>query len=227
MGARGWCIPTRRSTRRDLRDHARANAHDHSPPTGASSSTVHRAPRRKSPRGFLSHLPVYREPPADVAAKVGRRRPRDERSGLTDPFAAPQSASDHAQRAEARLGELEDGRRSAVDISIHEAHLGADITPRVPGQFRDTSRAIVPAKSRQSDAPRISSHQEWCVCWTCNRRKRGCDRGELSFFPQRGECRQVTAVDGASERIRSHSIRYDHDYLSTITWRALCRRTQL
>jgi len=37
----------------------------------------------------------------------------------------------------------------------------------------------------------------------------------------------MAAVDKASERIRPHPIRYYHDDLRTITWRALCRRTQL
>ena len=44
---------------------------------------------------------------------------------------------------------------------------------------------------------------------------------------QRGECWQLTAVNGATENIRSYSISYYHDDLRTITWRALCRRTQL
>jgi hypothetical protein len=100
--------------------------------SGERDESESHALRAQTKRGFLSHPPVDGEPAPHIAAKVGSGRARDERETLTDSLAAPESPPNYAQRAKARLGELEDGRRRAVNVAIHEAHLGADIAPRVP-----------------------------------------------------------------------------------------------
>src|ERR1700681_667283 len=95
------------------------------------------------------------------------------------------------------------------------------------GHPRDPARAVVPAKSGQTDAARVSSHDERRVRWSGDRGKCRGDGGERALVPESGECRQLTIVDGASEDIRSHAIVYDHYDLRGITWRGSCRRTQL
>src|SRR5207237_2075370 len=145
----------------------------------------------------------------------------------TDALATSKAPPNYAQRADARLGELEDRWRRTVDVTIHEPHLGAHVTSGVSRKSCHPPRAIVPTQAGQADTPRISSHQEWCVGGTSHGRKCGCNRRELSFVTQSGERGQLTAVNGVSENIRPHSIGYYHHHLRTITWRALCRRTQL
>src|SRR5438876_5109083 len=166
---------------------------------------------------FLSHLTVDREPTAHVAPKVRRGRTRDERRALTDALATSKTSPDNAQRANARLGELEDCRRSAIDVAIHKSHLRAYIASRMSRKSRDAMRTVVPPQPGQADAPGISSHQERSVGGTSHRGKCRGNGRELSFMAQCGEPRQLTAIDGESENIRSHSIGYYHHDLRTIT----------
>src|SRR6266550_5295427 len=195
--------------------------------SGESDERESHSLRSQTPRCLLSYFTVNGQPPSHIAPKMGRGGASDERGTLADSFASPQATSYDAQCAEAWFGELENGWRSTIDVTIHQAHLGADVAPRMSRQSRDTSGAVVPAQAGQSDAAWISSHQERSVRGTSHRWKRGCDGGELSLIAQCGQRGKLTAVDGASEYVRSHPIRYDNDYLCTITWRALCRRTQL
>src|SRR6266576_4813846 len=120
--------------------------------------------RRGQPVGcLLSDAPVDLEPAAHITAEVRRCGASDERGASTNAVPAAKSAANHTQGAEARLRQLENCRRCRIDVAIHEAHLRTDVAPRMPGEPRDTSRPIVPAKSGQSNAAGISSHQEWSV----------------------------------------------------------------
>src|SRR5438874_323092 len=159
---------------------------------------------------FFSDASIDRQPTAHITAKVRSRGARNEDGAPTNAVATSQSASDHAQRTEAWLCQLEDGWRCGIDVAIYEAHLGADVTSRVTGQARDTTRSIVPAQSGQSDAARISSHQKGCVRRTSDGRKRRRDVRQVSFGAQSCEGGQLSAVDGASEYIRPRPICYDH-----------------
>src|SRR2546427_1375399 len=96
-------------------------------------------------RCFFANATVDGEPAAHVAAKVRGGRARDEGWILTDAVAMPQASCDHAQRAEAWLRELEDRRRSGIDVAIDEAHFSADVASRVSGKPRDPTRPVVPA----------------------------------------------------------------------------------
>jgi len=78
---------------------------------------------------LLSDAPVDLEPTPHITAKMSRRGASDERWASTNPVPAPKSAADHAQRAEARLRQLENRRRCWIDVAIHEAHLRADVAP--------------------------------------------------------------------------------------------------
>jgi hypothetical protein len=86
----------------------------------------------KSARGFFSDALIDGKPALHVAAEMCGRRSGDKSNVLADTIAASQTARDDAQRTEARLRELEDGRRCTVDIVVDKAHLRPDIAPRVP-----------------------------------------------------------------------------------------------
>src|SRR5437762_10451277 len=176
---------------------------------------------------FFSDASIDRQPTAHITAKMRSRGARNENGTPTNAVATSQSASDHAQRTEAWLCQLEDGWGCGIDVAIYEAHLGADVTSRVTGQARDAMRSIVPAQSGQTDTARISSHQKGCVRRSGYRGKRRCNGRQASFGAQCSEGGQLSAIDEASENIRPRPICYDHYYLRIVTWRALCRRTQL
>ena len=154
-------------------------------------------------------------------------RARNEGGILANAFATSKSAGDHAQRAEAWFRQLEDRRRRAVDVSIDQAHLGADVTSCMPRELRDSARAIVPAQAGQPNAAWVSSHDERSVGGSGHGRESRCHSGERPFLAQTSERGELASSDGAREHIRSHTIGdEDHD-LRTITWRASCRSAQL
>jgi hypothetical protein len=101
-----------------------------------------------------------------------RRGSRDEAGRLSDAIAAAETPRDDAQCAEAGLGQLENGGRVRSDVAIHAPHLGADVAAGMTRELCDPARAIEPAKARESDAARISPHQERRVRRACYRRKR-------------------------------------------------------
>src|SRR5436305_455095 len=98
--------------------------------------------------GFFADAAIDCEPTAYVAAEMRGGCTRYERRALADSVPPSQAAADDAQRAEARLRQLEYCRRRGIDVAIDEAHLGSDIAPRVSRQPRNVSRSIVPPKSR-------------------------------------------------------------------------------
>ena len=133
---------------------------------GEGDEGVSRPTRSKSQRDLFPNLTIDRQPAAHVAAEVSRRGARHETGTLSDALATAQAATDHAQRTQTRLRQLENRRRRTIDVPIDEAHLRSDVASRMSGEPRDAVGAIVPAQARQTDASRISSHDERRVGWS-------------------------------------------------------------
>ena len=101
---------------------------------------------------------VDRKPPAHVPAEMRARRARDETHSPPNAVLLRQSPADDVERSNAGRNHFKDCRRIGVEVAVDEAHLGPDITPRIPRQAGGRSGAIVPAQPRESDWPRIAPH---------------------------------------------------------------------
>ena len=77
---------------------------------GQRNEGVSRALSPEPMRSSFSNSAIDCQPAAQVAAEVSRRRARDETRTLADAVPSTQAARDHAERAEARLRQLEDSR---------------------------------------------------------------------------------------------------------------------
>ena len=144
-----------------------------------------------APNDFLDDVTIDVEPATHVAAEVRARDARRRTECAQAPDAERgdaafrgQSATDHAERADAALGELEYRRCRRVEIAVDAPHLMANVTARKRGKGAGRATSIEPAQARQADRSRIPAHQKWRIGGPRHRRKTGGDGEKRTLVSQ-------------------------------------------
>src|SRR6185437_12395077 len=160
----------------------------------------------------VGYLAVDLEPPGNVAGEVGARRPvRRPGRDRANPRLPRQASRDHAQRAEARRGQLEDRRRIGRHVMIDRAELMADVAPRVVWESTGGPRAIEPAQTRQPDRAGETAHEKGRVRRAGDRWKARRDRVQRALAAKSRERGQRVGRERGIERIRARSIGEQYD----------------
>jgi len=156
-------------------------------------------------------LSIDLEPAGDVSGEMRSRGARGKRDTTPDSISATKSTAYDAQRAECWAGELEQGWRRWVEVSVNEAHLRPDVAPAIAESSRGCSRAVEPSKSRQSERSGIASEEEGRVGRPCDRGERRANGGERAFVAELRERWKSAVVYRTFEHIRTCSIGEKND----------------
>jgi hypothetical protein len=175
----------------------------------ASASTRRTSRGRPAAWGFTFSKPARvnaRRGSSTTEREVRSRCQSNDPHASPDAFAAPQSASVHAQRAYRWPGELEQRRRARVQIGIDVPHLRAHVTAAAAESARGLATSVEPAQPGEADRSGVATEQKRRVRRSRHRRKCGRDGRIGPFGAKSRERGQGSIVHCPGKGVRTRSI---------------------